>query len=98
MSSKHRWSYEDDYICCQEYLKFVFDYIGDDSLIELVEIISRKLPHIEQGSIRMKIQNIKKIALEEGLEDRLTFSPLSNYSVQCKRAFYDAVDEREQQM
>jgi hypothetical protein len=39
----------------------------------------------------MKAQNIKALALDEGLEDHLEFSPLANYSRQCKRAFSDAV-------
>jgi hypothetical protein len=55
-------------------------------------MLAEEMPHISYGSLRMKIQNIKAIALDVGLEDRFTFSPLSNYSVQCKRAFNDATD------
>lgn len=95
MAEKYRWSLEDDFICCMEYLTFVFDHIGDDDLTTFVSRLAQRLPHIERGSLRMKAQNIKQIALEQGLEDRLTFSPLANYSRQCKRAFSLATEEYE---
>jgi hypothetical protein len=37
MIERHRWSYEEDYLCCIRYLEFVFDNVGDDSLDKLVE-------------------------------------------------------------
>lgn len=87
---KHRWTFDDDYKCCMEYLNFVFVKEGFHPLGELVEAMALKLPYIDKGSLRMKAQNIKQIALDQGLEDSLGFSPLSNYSEQCKRAFNKA--------
>lgn len=88
---KYNWTYEDDFTCCKEYLIFVFGRMTCDSLQDLVKRLEKLLPHIPSGSLRMKAQNIKALALDEGLEDHLEFSPLANYSRQCKRAFSDAV-------
>ena len=93
MARLHAWTYEEDFICCMEYLEFVFNYTGDDKTKNLVEKLKRQLPHISAGSLRMKAQNIKYIAMESGLEDRLSISPLSQCSEQCKKAFADAVEK-----
>ena len=90
--AKHRWTYAEDFYCCLHYLWSVFEYVGDDSLTTLVNMLAEDIPHIDRGSLRMKLQNIKAIALDLGLEDRLTFTPLNNYSRQCKRAFVIAQD------
>lgn len=95
MSKTHDWTYEEDLICCMEYLDFVFNYTGEDTLSKLAEKVQKQLPHIKIESLKMKIQNIKYIAMESGLEDRLSFSPLSRYSKQCKRAFADATEKFE---
>lgn len=93
MARLHAWTYEEDFICCMEYLEFVFNYTGEDKTKNLVEKLKRQLPHISAGSLRMKAQNIKYIAMESGLEDRLSISPLSQCSEQCKKAFADAVEK-----
>ena len=97
MSKKYDWTLEDDFTCCMAYLDFVFNYTGEDDLKHLVDVFEEKLPHISRGSLRMKAQNIKQIALDAGLEDRLSFSPLANYSVQCKHAFDLATNAFEEQ-
>ncbi len=94
---KHRWSLEDDYVCCKAYLEYVFLNEIDYGVKELIERIYLKLPHISRGSIRMKLQNIKAVALECGLEDSLEISPLTNYSARCMRAFQMATDDLEKQ-
>lgn len=91
--NNHKWTYNEDYICCLEYLAYVFDNYEDDSMERLIDILSLKLPQITRGSIRMKIQNIKQVALDAGLEDGLKISPLTQYSMQCKRAFSEAGDD-----
>ena len=90
---KHHWSLEDDYVCCKAYLEYIFLNEIDYGAKELVERIYLKLPHISRESIRMKLQNIKALALDCGLEDSFEISPLANYSVQCKRAFQMATDD-----
>lgn len=89
----YRWSPEDDYICCRAYLEFVFVDGTSHSLSEMVEMLHLKLPRIDKGSLRMKLQNIKQVALDEGLEDSLDISPLSRYSRQCHKAFGLATDD-----
>ncbi len=93
LMNNHNWTYAEDYICCLEYLAYVFDNCEDESMEPLVNILSLKLPQIKRGSIRMKIQNIKQVALDTGLEDGLKISPLTQYSMQCKRAFSKAGDD-----
>ena len=46
----------------------------------------------------MKLQNIKQVALDSGLEDSLDISPLSQYSVQCMQAFNAATDDLAEKM
>lgn len=95
---KYKWSLDDDYLCCMTYIRAVFDWEGKDDLDTIVDVISDALPYIPRGSIRMKMQNIKQIALDSGLDDRLEISPLTNYSKQCKRAFDMATKDFEPRM
>ena len=76
-----------------EYLRFALRESSCRSLAELLEMLSKKLPHIPTGSIRMKIQNIKAISLEFGLDDGVEVSPLDQYSAQSKFAFKCAIKE-----
>ena len=85
---KHTWTMEDDLTACQKYLEFVFERTED--VATLLDELEKLLPHISRGSLRMKMQNIKQVALEEGLEDHLEIAPPQNYSVQCHKAFLEA--------
>lgn len=93
MSEKHKWTFAEEYNCCLHYIWCVFDYMGDDSLKTIVDMLAEEMPHIDRGSLRMKIQNIKAVALDAGLEDRFEFSPLSKYTLLCKMAFRAATDD-----
>ncbi len=94
---KHRWTYNEDLICCREYLALVFEANGnmffDYSFADIVRRGAIKVPLVEEGSVRMKLQNIKHIALEYGLHDNLPIKPLASYSQQNFRAFCEAVKE-----
>ena len=90
--TKHKWNYAEDFNCCVFYLWSVFMNVGDDRLTALVDILAEDIRHIDRGSLRMKLQNIKAIALDAGLEDRFTFTPLNRYSKQCAEAFDRATD------
>ena len=92
MADKHEWTLKDDLICCTEYLNFIFKREKNDSAAELLRHLEGLLPHISRGSLRMKIQNIKQVALDEGLEDQMDTTPLKNYSLQCREAFLLATD------
>jgi hypothetical protein len=64
----------------------------ETSITPLLEELSSLLPNITVGSIRMKIQNIKQITMEENLYDILDHAPLERYSNQCKFAFDEAIE------
>ena len=87
---KHTWTMEDDLTACQKYLEFVFERTED--VATLLDELEKRLPHISRGSLRMKIQNIKQVALEEGPEDHLEIAPLKNHSLQCREAILLATD------
>ena len=89
---KYRWTYEDDFTCCLEYLKYVFLDEESYDANDLIDKLCEQLPHILPSSIQMKVKNIKQIALESGLEDSVSVTPLYKYSQQCKRAFDDAIE------
>lgn len=58
---KHRWTYEEDLICCQKYLEYTANYNGTESFADIVKQISPSVPNIEERSLRMKLSNINRI-------------------------------------
>lgn len=93
MMIRKAWNYEDDLVCCREYLRFALGETAAKSIRSLIEDLAVKLPHISKGSLRMKLQNIKQISVELNLNDGVQLSPLDQYSVQSKRAFKQAIQE-----
>ena len=89
---KHRWTYDEDYLCCEKYIQMYCVEQHETSITPLLEELSSLLPNITVGSIRMKIQNIKQITMEENLYDILDHAPLERYSTQCKFAFDEAIE------
>ena len=49
MSEKHKWSFAEEYNCCLHYIWCVFDYMGDDSLKTIVDMLAEEMPHIDRG-------------------------------------------------
>lgn len=91
--NKHRWSFNEDKLCCK---KFVECYIVNQSNMDIssfVRLLQRDLPYIHSGSLRMKVQNIKRIALELKLKDTMTITPLIKYSMQNKKAMIEVLRE-----
>ena len=88
---KHTWTFEEDYTCCMQYLRYIFDNSQNKNVASLIYNLSLKLPSLERGSIRMKLQNIKQICMEHSFNDEMDISPLENYSRQCLRAFVEAL-------
>ena len=92
-SNIHRWTMEEDEICCKRFLEY---YVIDKSNIDIVQflkIIAREVPDVSEGSLRMKIQNIKYLTVQAGLKDTSSIKWLSQYSMQCERAFKKALQE-----
>ena len=90
---KHTWTFEEDYTCCMQYLRYIYDTPEDQSVNDLIRELSLKLPDLTRGSIRMKLQNIKQICMEHSFNDEMDISPLENYSRQCLRAFVEALKD-----
>lgn len=90
---KHTWTFEEDYTCCMQYLRYIFDSSTNKNVVSLIYNLSLKLPSLERGSIRMKLQNIKQICMEHNFNDEMDISPLENYSRQCLRAFAEALKD-----
>ena len=87
MTVRHSWTYEEDRICCEEFFRVCVIEKNPMSLSDFVRSLSAKLPALKPGSIRLKIQNTKQLALEHGIENSLKASPSSNYSKQNEAVF-----------
>ena len=86
-SNVHRWTLEEDEICCKRFLEY---YVINQSTIDTVQflqMLAREVPNVSEGSLRMKIQNIKYLSVQAGLKDSSTLKWLSQYSMQCEKAF-----------
>lgn len=94
----HVWTYDEDYLCCKLYLEFALDKTPSKNIAELKYKVERALPQIKEGSIRMKLQNIKYLCDNEPEARRLfrngdgvEIGPLWQASEQCRRAFLHAL-------
>lgn len=84
---KHRWTIEEDTLCCR---KFFEQYVVQQSSMDLqqfAEQLHLALPSISVGSLKMKTQNIKQLCIENGIKNSLGAKPLNQYSQQNYRAF-----------
>lgn len=92
-SNIHRWTMKEDEICCKRFLEC---YVLDKSSVDFVKFIRallKEVPEVSEGSLRMKIQNVKYLSMREGLKDTSTIKPLRQYSMQCEQAFKKTVLE-----
>lgn len=79
---KHRWTFDEDKTCCRI---FIETYITNHTYCPLDSLATKILtiyPNMKFSSIKMKLQNIKRICLDYGIKDSSTISPLDNYSNQ----------------
>ena len=84
---KHRWTMEEDVLCCR---RFFEQYVIQQSSMDLqqfAELLHMALPSISVGSLKMKTQNIKQLCIEHGIKNSLGAKPLNQYSQQNYRAF-----------
>ena len=61
-------------------------YFDCDIIASLATKILTIYPNMKFSSIKMKLQNIKRICLDYGIKDSSTISPLDNYSNQNLKA------------
>ena len=89
----HRWTMEEDSICCRRFLESYVLRKDKLDTVRFLQMLAKEVPEIPEGSLRMKIQNIKYLAVREKLHDTSTMKWLSQYSVQCEKAFYQILRE-----
>ena len=85
-SQKHRWTFDEDKTCCRI---FIETYITNHTYCPFDSLATKILtiyPNMKFSSIKMKLQNIKRICLDYGIKDSSTISPLDNYSNQNLQA------------
>lgn len=92
-SNVHRWTEEEDEICCKRFLEVYVVKKSNMDTVQFLQILAREVPSVSEGSLRMKIQNVKYLAARAGLKDTSTLKWLSQYSMQCERAFDKAIKE-----
>ncbi len=89
----HKWTYEEDLACARAYVEFIMDKDPRKNIRMMIYKLSRILPQISQGSIRMKIQNLKAISNDNNFDDGIDLAPLSQYSFQSQCAYRKAMKE-----
>ena len=92
-SSIHRWTFDEDKICCKRFLEYYVIKKSDMDTAEFIDILGKEVPDVSSGSLRMKIQNIKYLTNKAGFEDSSTLTCLSQHSMQCERAFKNVLQE-----
>lgn len=92
-NNKHSWTYDEDMYCCQKYYEYYVVNKMRTDIDEFVAMLNIDLPNIKRSSLKMKIQNIKQIALDLNLEDTLRCGPLKNYSNQNYLAMKEVIKQ-----
>lgn len=89
----HRWTLEEDTICCRRFLECYVLQKSNMDTVQFLQMLSKEVPDVSEGSLRMKIQNVKYLAEQAGLKNTSTIKWLSQYSLQCAKAFRQAMRE-----
>lgn len=95
MAQKHNWTFEENKYCCKRYIQ---QYVINKSSMKITEfsrLLEKEIGTISARSIKMKLQNIKQINIELGIEDSLNVTPLNQYSIQNKKAMLEVLNEME---
>ena len=91
-STVHRWTMDEDLICCKRFLEVYVIEQSDIDTVSFLQRLAKEVPEVSEGSLRMKIQNIKYLASQYGFEDSSSITSLGPGSMQCERAFNEAMD------
>lgn len=84
---RHNWSMDEDMFCCRKYLEYYVIHQSTVDISEFVRILNNAMPQISPNSLKMKVQNIKQLCIENNILDSLKVKPLSRYSTQNADAF-----------
>lgn len=90
-STIHRWTMEEDEICCRRFLEYYVVKRSNLDTVSFLQMLAKEVPEVPEGSLRMKIQNIKYLTEQGGISDTSNFKCLSQHSMQCKKAFDKAL-------
>lgn len=90
-STVHRWTMQEDEICCRRFLEYYVVKRSNLDTVSFLQMLAKEVPDVPEGSLRMKIQNIKYLTEQEGISDTSNFKRLNSYSKQNKEAFYKAL-------
>lgn len=93
ISNVHRWTLEEDAICCRRFLEYYVVKQSNLDFVQFLQMLRKEVPGVSEGSLRMKVQNIKYLSIQAGLKDTANVKWLSQYSMQCERAFNQALIE-----
>ena len=92
-STVHRWTMEEDLTCCERFLQVYVVEKSDMDTVSFLQSLAKEVPEVSEGSLRMKIQNIKYLTKQAGLSDSSSITSLSQCSMQCERAFKLVVED-----
>ena len=92
-SQKHRWTFDEDKTCCRMFIETYITNHTSCSLDSLATKILSIYSNMKFSSVKMKLQNIKRICLDYGIKDSSTISPLDNYSNQNLRAMRESLQQ-----
>ena len=92
-SNNHRWTMEEDAICCKRFLEYYVIKQSSMDTTDFLKMLAKEVPEVSEGSLRMKIQNVKYLTVQAGLKNTSNIRWLSQYSSQCETAFKQAAAE-----
>lgn len=92
-SNVHRWTAEEDETCCRRFLEYYVINKSDIDTVQFLKMLAKEVPDISEGSLRMKIQNIKYLTVQAGLKDSSTIKGLSQCSAKCEKAFRKVMND-----
>ena len=85
MASKHKWTAQENEVCCEEYVKtYLINHssMSANDFVKNVLSLNPMLADVPVSSLKMKVSNTRAIILDLGLEKHDSFqgSVLDNYS------------------
>lgn len=96
MNERIKWTYGENLLCCEVYIK---NYVINNTVLSLKEAINEVLkaaPRFKggkEGSVRIKLQNIKQLCIEHKVDDSFTYKAQAHYSKDNIKAFEEVLDK-----
>lgn len=96
MNERIKWTYGENLLCCEVYIK---NYVINNTVLSLKEAINEVLkaaPRFKggkEGSVRQKLQNIKQLCIEHKVDDSFTYKAQAHYSKDNIKAFEEVLDK-----